>query len=154
MFERTKKQLEEALRCAEKLVKAENHDPKNIQKVPKDIGVYLWRCKRTNEIVYVGSAIGKNGLYQRIVGQHLTDSYTKLSKNELVAKSVFRNQIAEEYRLNPKEESVSFIKNNFVLSFIPFKDEIIASLVEILLIIEYSPKYNRKYKGKQGSVGK
>ncbi len=142
MFEETKKQLEEALESAEKLVNAEKHDTKNLKEaniIPKDIGVYLWRSKTSDEeIVYVGSAFGENGLYQRIIEQHLYDNYRK---------SVFRKQIAKENRLEPKDE-VSFIENHFVLSFIRFdkKDEKIAHLVEILLINEFSPKYNREGK--------
>ena len=55
MFEETKKQLEETLKCAEKLVNAERHETKNIKEaMPKDIGVYLWRSKTPDEeIVYV-----------------------------------------------------------------------------------------------------
>ncbi|NVM56359.1 MAG: GIY-YIG nuclease family protein [Candidatus Helarchaeota archaeon] len=138
MFEKIKRQLRDALIYSEKLVKAENHDPKNIDlnTVPKKIGVYLWRSNRNNKIVYVGRALGRRGLYQRIMRQHLSDNYTK---------SVFRKQIAEEYGLNLRDESTSFIKDNFVFSFISFegKDKNIVSLVETLLIYEYLPKYNQ-----------
>lgn len=137
-MKKTKRQLRDALRYSEKLIKAENHDPKNIEVniVPKKIGVYLWRSKRNNEIVYVGRALGKGGLYQRIIRQHLSDNYTK---------SAFRKQVAEEYGLNPKGESASFIKDNFVFSFLPFerKNKNIVSFVEMMLINEYLPKYNR-----------
>jgi excinuclease UvrABC nuclease subunit len=137
MFEK----IQDALRYSEKIVKAECYDPKNIQAdiVPKDIGVYLWRSKSNNEIVYVGRALGKAGLYQRIIRQHLSVGYTK---------SVFRKQIAEEFGLNPKEESASFIRDNFIFSFISLdrKDKNIASFVEMSLIFEYSPKYNREGK--------
>ena len=137
MFEKSKN----AFRYSEKLIKAKCHDPKIIQAdiVPKDIGVYLWRSKSDNEIVYVGRALGKAGLYQRIIRQHLSVGYTK---------SVFRKQIAEEFGLNPKEESASFIRDNFVFSFISLdrKDKNIASFVEMSLIFEYSPKYNREGK--------
>lgn len=135
MFEESKN----ALRYSEKLIKAECHDPKIIQAdiVPKDIGVYLWRSKSNNEIVYVGRALGKAGLYQRIIRQHLSVGY---------AKSVFRLQIADEFGLNPIKESTFFIKDNFVFSFVTFdrKDKNIASFVEASLIFEYSPKYNRE----------
>ena len=138
MFEKTKRKLGDALRYSEKLVKAEKYDPKNIEvnTVPKKIGVYLWRSKRNNEVVYVGRALGKGGLYQRIIRQHLSNGYTK---------SVFRRQIAQECGLNLKKESASFIKDNFVFSFISFerKNKNIVSLIETLLINKYSPKYNR-----------
>lgn len=138
MFEKTKRRLREALIYSGRLMKAKCHDPKDIEPntVPKEIGLYLWRLKRNNEIVYIGRALGNGGLYQRIIRGHLSDSCTK---------SVFKRQLAEEHGLNLKNESASFIKDNFVFSFIPFdrKDKNIASLVETLLISEYSPKYNR-----------
>jgi len=137
MFEKN----QDALKYSEKLIKAECYDPNNIQAdiVPKDIGVYLWRSKSNNEIVYVGRALGTDGLYQRIMRQHLYASYTK---------SVFRKQIAEKFGLNLKEESLSFIKDNFIFSFISFdrNEKNIASFVEMLLIFEYSPQYNREGK--------
>ena len=138
MFEKTKRDLKVALEYAEKLVETEKHDPKNMKPntVPKEIGVYLFRSKKTDAIVYAGQALGKQGLRQRILHQHLRPSYTK--------RSVFRNQIAEKYGLNPKQE-VPFIKDNFIFSFLPFerKDEDIVRLVEKILIKKYSPKYNR-----------
>jgi|GEM_PF-5480190 len=142
MFEKTRKDLLVALKSSEKLITADNHDPKTIKIasiVPKSIGVYLWRSKTNNEIVYVGRALGKGGLYQRIIRQHLYDRYTK---------SVFRKQIAEEYGLNMTAESVAFLKDNFTFSFIIFdrNDEKIVSLIETILINEYLPKYNRSGK--------
>jgi len=138
VFEKIKVQLKEAVRYSEELVKAEPQDPEGVgaNGVPKKIGVYLWRSKENNRIVYVGRALGKDGLYQRIVRQHLSNGYTK---------SVFRKQIAEEYNLNLKKESVAFIKDKFVFSFISFegKDKHLVSLIETLLINEYLPKYNR-----------
>ncbi len=117
MFKKTKKQLKDVLKYGHKLIKAESHNPKSIEInniVPKEIGVYLWRAKRSKKIVYVGRAFGNEGLYQRIVKQHLSNSYTK---------SVFRKQIAEKYGLNLKEESASYIRRNFVFSFISFERE-------------------------------
>ena len=135
------KKSQDAFKYSEKLIKSECFNLKNIHAdiVPKDIGVYLWRSKSNNEIVYVGRAIGKAGLYQRIMRQHLYASYTK---------SGFRKQIANEFERNLKEESASFIRDNYVLSFISFdrKDKNIAIFVEASLIFEYSPKYNRKGK--------
>lgn len=141
MFEKTKKLFNDVLKYSEKLVKSKKHDPKLVDKnvVPKKIGVYLWRSKINDEILYVGRAFGEKGLYQRIIKQHLAINYTK---------SVFRKRLAEEQNLNLREESADFIKNNFVFSFISFeeKDKKLASLMEILLILEYSPKYNKEWK--------
>jgi len=138
MFERIRRQSRDAFRYSEKLVKSIVYDPKNVgtNTVPKNAGVYLWRSKRNGEIVYVGRALGRKGLYQRIVRQHLSEGY---------AKSVFRRRVAEEYGLNLRGEAASFIRENFVFSFIPLEDRKIVSLVEIFLINEYSPKYNRAY---------
>jgi hypothetical protein len=35
-------------------------------------GVYLWRCKTTKQIAYVGKAAGAGGLRHRIFKQHLS----------------------------------------------------------------------------------
>ena len=141
MFERTKIMLDKALMNAKKLVEARIYDPQSIESniVPKKIGVYLWRTKKDNTIIYVGRAFGKEGLYKRIINQHLSNSYTK---------SVLRKQISEENNLNLKEESADFIRANFAFSFIAFENEMknIASLIEILLIKEFKPKYNRAEK--------
>lgn len=141
MFEKTRGDLKTSLVFAEELAKAEALDPKTLlpNTIPKEIGVYLWRSKTNGEIVYVGRAIGRNGLHQRIVKGHLRSSYKK---------SVFKKQIAEEYKLDIGEQCVGFIKDHFYLSFRCFKREEmnIAALVEILLINEYRPKYNREWK--------
>ena len=138
MLEKTKLHVRTALRYSKRLLNAEAHDASNTEasSVPKNIGVYLWRSKRNNEIVYIGRALGKAGLRQRIMHQHLANGYTK---------SVFRRQIAMEKGLNLREQSVSFIKKNFNLSFISLEGEDAHTvlLVETLLIYECCPRYNR-----------
>ncbi len=78
MFKQTRKDLEDALSCAEKLLRAKIYNPKEIEDnvVPSDIGVYLWRDNKGN-IVYVGRALWREGLHQRIVAQHLSKSHTQ-----------------------------------------------------------------------------
>jgi len=136
MFSKTKRDLEKAFKCAATLLNSKRHDPNDLDSITTDIGVYFFRSKETGKIAYVGRAIGKKGLRQRIKYQHLRSSYTK---------SVFRKQLAKKHDLNPGQGAVSFIKDNFSLSFIPFekKDENIVRFVERMLINEYSPPYNR-----------
>lgn len=58
--------------------------------VPYGKGVYLWSSKSNGAALYIGVALGKRGLRQRIINQHLSLNYTKsvfrkawLSKNML-----------------------------------------------------------------------
>jgi len=114
----------------------------SIEERMEKVGVYLWRSKKDREIVYVGRGLGKRGLHQRIIKQHLEASYTK---------SVFRKQISKEFNLKLKQGSASYIKDNFVFSFVTFEEEemslsrqkCLASFVEKFLINESNPKYNR-----------
>ena len=137
MLNKTKVLLKDAIKLAEILFKAEKHDCNELatNTVPKKIGVYLWRSKKDDKIVYVGRALGQNGLYGRIVRQHLHNNYIK---------SVFRLKIAKQYRRNLKEGSVTFIKDKFVLSFLPLESnqKALATFIELILIYEYHPKYN------------
>jgi len=145
-MEKTKRQIEKALKYCEKIANSQKYDPAKIEdsmiQNMKEVGVYLWRSKREGEIAYVGRGLGKGGLHQRIVKQHLRDSYTK---------SVFRKQISKEFNLNLKEGSALYIKENFEFSFVTFEEEdmslrerkCLASFVEKFLIYEFNPKYNR-----------
>lgn len=139
MFERTQKDLEKAFSYCALLLNSRVYDPKMIgdNEVPKDIGVYLWRLKKTNDIVYVGQAIGQKGLYQRIVRQHLNKSY----------KGVLKEQIMAEFHLS-QEQAVSYLEDYWAFSFIPVErtDKYLVNLVEALLINEFRPKYDRTVK--------
>ncbi|MEM3564673.1 MAG: hypothetical protein QXR19_15690 [Candidatus Jordarchaeaceae archaeon] len=59
----------------------QKEDARNI--IPKKKGIYAWFDKRSNEVIYIyiGRAVGKEGLYQRIVKQHLNEKYLKTDKN-------------------------------------------------------------------------
>ncbi len=135
MLNKTRKEIEESFDCSEKLLRATTCDPLNIVKVsiPKETGVYLWRSKIDNNIVYVGRALGKRGLHQRIIRQHLAPSYSQ---------SVLKRRIAEENNLSILE-ATDFLKEHFTLAFLPIAQLNIAKLTEMLLINEYQPKYNR-----------
>lgn len=135
MFEK----LKVAIRYGEELVKAERH-PVGEVNVPKDIGVYLWRSKKDGQIVYIGQALGRGGLYQRINQQHLNERYRRKD----VEKSAFRRNVAEEYKNLKWEEVVPFIIKNYTLSFITFpkENERLVNFVEKLLQFELEPKYS------------
>ena len=50
--------------------------------VPKEKGIYFWFRNDTNELIYIGTGSGKNGLHNRIVRQHLNPKYIEYrSKN-------------------------------------------------------------------------
>ena len=135
-----------ALEIAEKL----NHktcveiNDLEIRKIPKKIGIYLWRDKE-NKVVYVGIGLGKNGLRQRLVKQHLRSSYTK---------SVLRIKVANENKFNLREECVDYIIKCFRVAYLSwpeeelikdFKDYMAVKIAEFLLITEHKPKYNSEY---------
>ena len=136
MFEKSK----EAFSHGEKLVNAEKHAVDDVDKVdvPKKIGVYLWRSKKDNNIVYIGQALGRGGLNQRIIKQHLNPRYYGKGKE----KSRFRKAVADEEKIE-RDKIVPFIKDNYTLSFIelPKIDKRLADFVEKSLQFEYEPKY-------------
>ena len=57
--------------------------------VPKNKGIYLW-LNHQNEIVYVGIALGKNGLRHRICNQHLNPDYLEFREAKHNSKDVFQ----------------------------------------------------------------
>lgn len=127
-----------------KLVKCPRLDVRKELSVPKIKGIYLWRERRSGKIVYVGTTLGKEGLWERIVKQHLNPSYKKTRKEE---KSVLRKAIVEERKISAGKECVEWIKKNLLLSFQPCKKvrKIIGSVAEKILIAEYRPRYNKEW---------
>ena len=129
-----------------KLHDLQKENARNI--VPKKIGIYAWVDKVTNKIVYIGRAIGKNGLYGRIVTQHLREGYLKkdVKTGKQVQKSAFRISLSKHHPELRIGEFVPFIKNNFELAFaVPEngqKQTVIQA--EKLAIKKYNPKYNTK----------
>ena len=111
--------------------------------IPRSFGIYGWFNKHNDSIEYVGKATGKNGLYQRIINQHLNKSYLLTDKTKwhdeldafqiknyaisngkpAIDKSAFRKNISRLNKLTPGIESVRFIKNNFHLRFIIINDK-------------------------------
>ena len=129
--------------------------------IPKETGLYAWFPKHTNEIIYVGIAAGKGGLYRRIVAQHLNCKYLEartqkftnkddyqlshpiyLSGKVAIDKSAFRKNVAREQKLRAGEESVNYILRNFDLAYISDQDTSQIKNWETDIIKEKSPKYN------------
>ena len=99
-------------------------------------GIYIWRFKVDGRPAYVGVALGKKGLQQRIVGQHLCVSYKK---------SVFRKAIEQEACIGSGQESVDFIRSHFTLAFLscPEDSPAIVDAAEALLIAAINSRYNK-----------
>jgi hypothetical protein len=123
---------------AEGLARSEHHDGVAVTRelVPRERGVYIWRYKDTDEPAYVGRAVGRDGLRQRIMRQHLQPGYTK---------SVFRKAILSDAGGDPKQGSVDFIRATFSLSFLACPEDrpAVVLAAEALLIAALRPKCNK-----------
>jgi hypothetical protein len=110
--------------------------------VPRVRGIYLWRCLKTEEPVYVGIAVGEWGLYQRIAQQHLLPGYWK--KREGKEQSVFREKVAADAGVRPGAECVAFIEQHFTLGFLecPQYPKETIEAAEKLMIAAVKPKFN------------
>ena len=102
--------------------------------LPLERGIYLW-VKIKGQVEYVGVALGRSGLRQRIGSQHLRASYTQ---------SVFRVKVAEEFDLDLRQESVDHIRSNYRLGYLVCDDAdgSMVKLAESLLVTSLRPKYN------------
>jgi len=132
--------------------------------VPRKYGIYGWFNKKDDNIEYIGSATGEDGLYQRIIKGHLRESYLltiKVGKHyekdayqrvnytirkngkHAIDKSAFRKNISRHNKLSPGTESVNFIKKNFYLRFLMINDGDEAESLERQLLDRLpKPKYN------------
>lgn len=88
----------------------------NREDVPRHKGIYLWREKDSEKIVYVGTALGKNGLRHRIISQHLNPNYIDF-KNRNRERSVLRKAIVEDMNLPVGQGCVKWMKEHLTLSF-------------------------------------
>jgi hypothetical protein len=144
------------------------HDNLNAKTVPKQKGIYAWLKKDGDEIVYIGSATGKEaGLYRRIIRQHLNPIYLEprkhihkesedffqlqnpvyTKKGEVaIDKSVLRKKVARAMQLQSGHESVNYLKRTFNVSFIILDDLTDAEILKLEkeLINELEPKYNHR----------
>ncbi len=135
--------------------------------VPKEKGIYFWTKRK--KLDYIGIALNKNGLYGRIVLQHLNKKYleyretkhtlkdkfqlshsiNRKSKDGLIIKkgidkSTFRKKIGRRYNLKPGSETVSYIKNKGTIKIYELKNikEENINLIESILISFFKPNFN------------
>jgi hypothetical protein len=127
------------------------------------MGLYAWFTKRGNRPVYVGKAIGRKGLYKRIISQHLNPDYLETRtgkhtakdefqlkyptyKNGKIAidKSAFRKNVARKKRLRAGKDSVSFLKRAYNVSFIVMDAQSHKEISELekRLIAKWRPEFN------------
>lgn len=133
--------------------------------IPKTKGLYAYLDIHDKSLKYIGSAVGNNGLRGRIWNQHLNPIYLESRKNKFTAKdknqlskrvlrnnklviekSAFRKNIARKYDLTPGESCLKFLKDNFLLIFIPLidYDEKKILSIEKHLILKEKPDFNIK----------
>ena len=134
-------------RLCDQLLAAVPTDGETLDKnsVPMLHGIYLWRFKEDKSPAYVGVALGKEGLQQRLIGQHLRRSYLK---------SVFRKAVVEMAGVDPGEESVDFIRSRFTVAFTtgcPNERPATIAAAEAMMIAALRPRFN-KVKGVRHSA--
>ena len=137
--------------------------------VPKSKGIYLW-LNHQNEIVYVGIALGKNGLRHRICNQHLNPEYLEFreakhnskdvfqlghpivkirSNNQAkkgIDKSSFRKSIGRKLEIPPGHDTCNFILKNLRLKVLANEDASYVKELEKNLISTHQPIFNSTYK--------
>ena len=128
---------------------------------PSDPGIYIWWSKGDLAPVYIGVALNRRGLLGRVVRQHLCPTYLELrvkktDKASLVAvykgrgaieKSVFRKKISHQFGVLPGIQCVEFIKEHFLVSFMPLPEIARKDILEIegQLIARHNPRYNTRF---------
>jgi hypothetical protein len=135
-----------------------------------DHGIYFWCDKVTNEVVYIGIATGRGGLQHRILEQHLNPSYIeyradkhseKKDKYQLknpfvenltngrvrkgIDKSSFRKSIGRKISINPGEDTVKYIKENFYLKVLTSADDDYIKELEKIMVGHLKPKFNIQF---------
>ncbi len=155
------------------LEKLEKIDPKDAkEKIPRTTGIYFWFENDTDELVYIGTGSGVNGLYNRIVKQHLNPKYIeyrsekhskekdwfqkkhaikKEVKGELKAgidQSAFRKNIGRTYLIKPGQDTVNYILENLYVKYFEVADIMELKNLEKELIKKYNPKLNISHKYK------
>jgi len=148
-------------------------NPKNANlEVTKNTGIYFWFKNETDELIYIGTGSGVNGLYNRIVRQHLNPKYIeyrsekhsqekdkfqlkhpimKEVKGVLKAgidQSAFRKNIGRNYQIKPGDDTVNFILENLYLKYFEVSDIDELKELEKELIKKYNPELNISHKYK------
>jgi len=113
--------------------------------VPSCKGVYVWRQISDGEAVYVGSATGEEGLWKRIIRQHLNPKYRMPDGKE---KSVFRKAVAADIGARPGEQCVDFIRERFCVAWLacPGDAREVIHEAEAVMIRQCQPRYNKQGK--------
>ncbi len=120
-------------------------------------------------MVYIGVGAGMNGLYNRIVRQHLNPKYIeyrsekhsskdsfqlgypimKIVKGEMksgIDQSVFRKNIGRNLRIKPGEETINYILGNLYLKYIEIEDITKLKRVEKEMTFKIQPKFNNSHR--------
>ncbi len=152
-----------------KLTKIEIDEAK--RKLTSNKGIYFWFSNISNDIVYIGIAVGVGGLRRRIALQHLNSNYLEYriekqsskdffqlqhrvekfsSKDNTIRygidKSAFRKSIGRSLELKPGKETVDYIFNNLHLKIFESEDIAKIKMMEKELIKEYQPVFNTTFK--------
>lgn len=137
--------------------------------VPASRGIYLWTT-HNNDIVYIGIALGKNGLRHRICNQHLNPEYLEFretkhnskdsfqlehaivkirSNNQIkngIDKSSFRKSIGRKLSIKPGASTCDYILENLKLKILTHEDSAFVKELEKNLIVFIQPIFNSTHK--------
>jgi len=139
------------------------------KEVPTTKGIYLWTTHK-EEIVYIGIALGKNGLRHRICSQHLNPEYlefreikhnskdtfqlenaiVKIRSNNQVKKGIdkssFRKSIGRKLSIKPGLGTCEYIYENLKLKVFAHDDATFVKELEKNLIAKLQPIFNSTHK--------
>jgi hypothetical protein len=142
------------------------------EKTPRNTGIYFWFKNETDKLIYIGTGSGINGLYNRIVRQHLNPKYIeyrsekhsqekdkfqlkhpimKEVKGVLKAgidQSAFRKNIGRNYLIKPGVGTVNFIIEKLYLKYFEVSDINKLKELEKELIKKHNPELNISHKYK------
>jgi hypothetical protein len=137
--------------------------------VPASRGIYLWTTNK-GEVVYIGIALGKNGLRHRICSQHLNPKYlefreikqnpkdafqlehaiVKLRSNNQIKKGIdkssFRKSIGRKLSIEPGIDTCNYILQNLKLKVFAHEDATFIKELEKNLISTIKPIFNSTHK--------
>ena len=132
-------------------------------------GIYLWTTQN-DEIVYIGIALGKNGLRHRICSQHWNPEYiefretmhnskdafqlehaiVKTRRNNQIKKGIdkssFRKSIGRKLSIEPGIGTCNYIFENLKLKVFTHEDAVFVKELEKNLIASIQPVFNSTHK--------
>ena len=152
------------------LEKFTNVNLENVRnEVSTSTGKYLWTTHK-DVIVYIGIALGKNGLRHRICNQHLNPEYLEFreskqnskdsfqlehavvktrSNNQVkkgIDKSSFRKSIGRKLSIKPGVNTCKYISENLKLKIFAHQDATFVKELERYLISSIQPIFNTTHK--------